>query len=455
MRDLVVFFLFVMVLPISFMRPWVGVCAFTFLAYNRTQDLTWGFARTLPLSQFIAIAMLLGWLFIEFKPLPLRNKRVLAMVGLLAFVTFSMLLNNFSWELQGTRYTDLVKVILVSLLTGALLTTRERLRQITAVMAVGLGFFGFKNGVMFLLGSRSIIGPGGMLRDNNDFALAMVMNLPLLWYLGTDVLRMRAGHYTHMFLRVMLRGALIFTPLTIVSTGSRGAFLSTSVGALAVAWNTKWKVPALVGIVLIGMLGFTFAPAEYKARIMTIFDKAEEQDGSVQGRFTSWKVAGNMIVANPGTGIGFNRMVKEYNNYTTGIKNEEGTEEHFARVAHNSYLQIWAESGTPAYMLFMGMVVGTVLSMMHLARRARKEGMDWAANYASAIQVSTICYLVGATFLNRAHFDFIYQLVIIGSCLPRVMEHERTHFGALRSGPRIAQGVTVRHPNPFVNVGAR
>ena len=451
MRDLVVFALFVMVLPMSFLRPWVGICAFTFLAYNRTQDLTWGFARTLPLSQFIAIAMLLGWLFIEFKPLPLRSKRLQAMVGLLLWVTLSMLANKFSWELQGNRYTDLVKVILVSLLTGALLTTRERLRQITAVMAVGLGFFGFKNGVMALLGSRSIIGPGGMLRDNNDFALAMVMNLPLLYYVGGDMLRMQAGHYTHMFLRVMLRGALFFTPLTVVSTGSRGAFLSASVGSLAVAWNTKWKVPALVGIVLLGLIGAAFAPKEYKDRIATIF--AEKKDESVQGRLTSWKVAGNMIAANPATGIGFNRMVKEYNNYTTGIKNEQGTEEHYARVAHNSYLQIWAESGTPAYLLFMGMVLGTVISMMAFSRRARREGQDWMANYAYAVQVSTICYLVGATFLNRAHFDFIYQLVVIGACLPRVMEHEMAHTRTLRAGPRIAQGVTVRHPNPFVRVG--
>lgn len=452
MRDLVVFAIFVFILPSCFLRPWVGVCAFTFLAYNRTQDLTWGFARGLPISQFIAIAMIFGWLFVELRPIPFNRKRVLAMTGLLLVVTGSMLVNKFSWSLQGNRYTDLVKVVVVSLVTGALLVNRDRLRQIIAVMSIGLGFYGLKNGLLFFLGSRSITGPGGMLKDNNDFALAMVMNMPLLYYLASDMKGLPYGKHIFRF----MRAAAFLTPVTIISTSSRGAFLSLSVGALLVAWKTKWKVPAIATLFVLGLIGLAVAPQEYKDRISSIFKSAEEQDESVQGRFTSWKVAGNIIKAKPLTGIGFNRMVKEYNNYTKGIKNEQGTEEHFARVTHNSYLQIWAESGTIAYGLFMFMIVGSILAMEGTRRKAKRNGQEWAVRYADAIQVSMTSFMIGATFLNRAHFDFLYQLVIVGACLPKVMENDarRVEKEEVRTGPRIAQGVWVRHPNAFTKVGA-
>lgn len=449
MRDLVIFAVFVFVLPLCFARPWVGLCAFTWLAYNRTQDLTWGFARTLPFSQLIAIFMLLGWLVMEFRPIKLRGPMTKAMLLLLIWIGLSMLATGMKWDLQGRRYTELAKVILVSLLTSAMVFNRHRLRVIMAIMALGLGFYGFKNGAMALLGARSISGPGGMLLDNNDFCLAMVMNVPMLWYLADEMQPLKYGKQ----IRLFMKAAFFLTFLAIVSTGSRGGFLSLAVGLTVMAMKTKWKVPALAGIALAGLLGLAFAPAEYKERLASMFVKVEEQDGSVQGRFVSWQVAGNMIQGNPVFGIGINKTVKEYNNYTQGIVNEVGTNDHFARVTHNSYLQIWAESGTPAYLLFMFMCVGTILWLEFAWRRFRRSGDTWILPYCHAIEVAFISFMIGATFLNRSHFDLIYQLVAITSILPVVVENERRTSKVRRAGPRLADVVEVDHRDPFVRVG--
>jgi len=452
-RDLVVFALFVGLLPLSLIRPWLGICVFTFLAYNRTQDLTWGFARGLPISQLIAMAMVAGWLIFEFRPIPIRAHRVKAMIALAVVVTVSILMNKVRWEAQGNKYNDLVKVLFVSILTGAMLVNRHRLRVIMAVMAVALGFYGFKNGLMYVLGSSSIAGPGGMLKDNNDFALAMVMNVPLLWYLKDEVLPLKYGKQLSLFMKV----AAGFTLLTIMSTGSRGAFLSLGVTFLIMAWRTKYKVPALAGLVMVGVLGLAVAPQEYKDRIASMFVSADEQDESVQGRFTSWLVATNMIQANPMWGIGFNNMVYEYNNYTGDIYNDDGTTEHFARVAHNSYFQIWAESGTLAYLLFMFMLAGSIIHLQGLMARCKREGDLWAIPYCLAVQTSMCAFTVGATFLNRAHFDFFYQLVIVATVLPTIIANERVQEKktSRRKGPRPAQDVFVRHGNPFVRVETR
>jgi len=449
-RDLVVFFLFVGVLPLSILRPWVGICAFTFLAYNRTQDLTWGFARMLPISQLIAVSMIIGWIVCEYRPIPFRFSRIKAMVLLLLVVIISILMNHVRWDVQGHRYSDLLKAIFVSLLAGALLINRHRLRVIMAVMSLALGFYGAKNGVMYVLGGSSIAGPGGMLKDNNDFALAMVMNVPLLFYLSNEMKPLKYGKYISIFMKV----ACPLSLLTIMSTGSRGGFLALGVALLIMAFKTKWKVPAIVVLVVIGVVGSMTAPKDYQDRIASIFVPAEEQDGSVQGRFTSWHVAMNMIQQNPVWGIGFSNMVYDYNSYTQGIYNSDGTTAQKARVSHNSYFQIWAESGTIAFLLFMYMIIGSIISLELLWRRLKREGDLWAIPYCHAIQISLCSFMIGATFLNRAHFDFVYQLIVVATVLPVVIQAERGKKKKVPRGKssRTGQDVWVRHSNPFVKV---
>jgi O-antigen ligase len=150
-------------------------------------------------------------------------------------------------------------------------------------------------------------------------------------------------------------------------------------------------------------------------------------------------------------------MVFEYNRYTDGIYNEDGTTEQFARVSHNSYFQIWAESGTFAYLLFMFMIVGSIISLERLWRRLKREGDEWAIPYCHALQVSMCSYMIGATFLNRAHFDFIYQLIVVATVLPSIVQHERGEEKKVSraKGSRIAQDVWVRHSNPFMRVNPR
>ena len=450
MRDIVVFTLFVVLLPVCLLRPWFGVMVFSWLAYNRTQDLTWGFARGLPISELVAIAMIVGWLVWEYRPL-LGNKdpRLRAMVALLLVIGISIAAKTFRYEVQVSRYSELAKVIFVALLTGALLVTRRRLRAMALVIALALGFYAVKNALFYMAGGGTINGPGGMLKDNNDFALAMVMNLGFLWYMSGAVSDMRFGR----FLKIFLRGAFFLNVLTIMSTSSRGGFLAMGVVLFMISMKTRYKVPALVSVALMGVLAFAFAPPEYIERLRSI---TKAQDASVQGRLISWKVAGNMIMRNPLLGIGFNNMVFDYQRYTQGVRIPEGSKEIHSRVAHNSYLQIWAESGTIAFGLFLYMIFSSIFLLRRIQRYAKDTPDDWILPYARAIEVTFFGYLTGAMFLNRAHFDLVYQLVAVTAALPVVIAAERERLRQIaarrRKGPALAQQVWVRHKDPFVKL---
>ena len=451
MRDVVVFVLFITLLPTCFLKPWFGLMAFSWLAYNRTQDLTWGFARLLPISQTIAIAMIAGWFMWEYRPFWFNNWRLRGMVALVLMVGISMGLNTISWDISGTRYVELIKIVFVALLTSALLVTRARLRSWCYVVALSLGFYGVKNAIWYLLGGGTIVGPGGMLKDNNDFALAMVMNLPFLWYLSYDTGDFRGAKLVRWGLRVTFG----MTLLTIMSTGSRGGFLAMAVVLVLMAWKTRWKVPGIAVLVLLGMVGYALAPASYKERLASI---SSASDQSAQGRLLSWKVAGNMIKHNPILGIGFQNMYWQYQHYLTGISLPPEAEKIPSRVAHNSYLQIWAESGTIAFALFMYLLLSTITGMRRLAAVVKDSEDDWITGYARTIEVTLVGYMAGAMFLNRAHFDLMYQVVAVGVMLPVVVLAERQRVDALRRrrlGPAKTSEVRVSHGDPFVQLPAR
>lgn len=453
MRDLLVFVLFIGVLPQCYLRPWVGLMAFSFLAYNRTQDLTWGFARSLPISQFIALATLAGWLTVEPRPLSVRDPRNRVQWLLWLVIGVSIFANEFRYDVQWNRYVELGKVILIAQLTAAFIVNRARLRQMMAVIACALGFFGLKNGLLFCLGSRTIIGPGGMMKDNNDLALALVMNIPVLWYMAPEFGKnFKNGQIWYLGTRVVT----FFTVLAIASTGSRGGALSLATATFMMAMKTRWKVPAIAGVATIAFLGLTFAPAEYKDRLSTLTFDVSKMDESAKGRIASWMVATNMIKANPVLGIGQNNMVFEYPKYTKGVYTSPNVKvkKVVHRVAHNSYFQIWAESGTIAYAMWMFMILSTIWFMRRLESQVKGTDDDWVLNYSRAIECMFYSFLVGATFLNRAHFDLIYQVIATATALPLVIrvERERRRKESNRGPVTHADEAWVRHRDPFVKV---
>jgi hypothetical protein len=62
--------------------------------------------------------------------------------------------------------------------------------------------------------------------------------------------------------------------------------------------------------------------------------------------------------------------------------------------------------------------------------------MPWLLNYARMMECTTVGFMVGAFFLNRAHFDLIYHWFALTSCLVLVARREAMHS----SEPALAEG---------------
>jgi len=430
MRDVVVFAVVFGLLPFAFIRPFYGLMLFSWLAYMRAPDLSWGPARDFRFSMLVAVTMFLGWAMFDNRPFMRRNGRNWIMIAMALAVSMSYVIAPMKAYSVTPKYLEYLKVILIALFTTAQIDSVSRLRQILLVITLSFAFYGVKGGIFGLVASDAQIirGPGGLLLDNNDFSLAMCMNLPFLFYMARTELNRR--------MRLFLRVAFVMTIMTIVLTGSRGGFLAMAAVTGLMVLKSRYKSIGIATGVLGAALFFVLIPDDYRDRIFGIATAAKT-DASAQGRLHAWGVAWEMIKAKPVFGVGFANFVTEYEKYDPNVQPTT------ARVAHNSYLQIWAESGSIAFFGFFVLIVTTLLSMRSVARLGRvRDGPPWTYEYATLIEVSMVGFVVGAMFLNRAHFDYFYQLVAIaiahGVLARRELAKERKTVGRHTGDPELS-----------------
>jgi probable O-glycosylation ligase (exosortase A-associated) len=398
-RDLLVSVFIIGALPVCFRRPLAGMMLFSLLAYMRLQDLTWGFARYERWSLYVALAMFGGWLTSSEKTKPPSDLRI----WLLFFLPIQVILSSVFAEghapLELTKVIEYVKIVSIALFTTMIVKTREHVRAMVWVIGISFAFYAFKNGAATILSGGSLFinrGPGGMLEDNNDFALAMAMAIPI--FMGIAFSELNPLYRNWFKLAAPLAG------ITVMATHSRGGALSLVVCVMVLIWRSKSRLAGLcVGGMLL-MCGLALAPTEFYDRLSTL--QQVEQDGSAMGRIRAWRVARLMIQDNPVFGVGFERFRANYLTYDPAGAGEGGR----TLVAHNAYLQIWSESGTPAFLAYVGLMFLSLFDLWSLRREAlRKVERSWILYYCTAFEATLITFMFGSLFLNRAHFDLIYH----------------------------------------------
>jgi probable O-glycosylation ligase (exosortase A-associated) len=412
MRDLILTIVLLGLLPVCYRKPFVGLATFSWLAYMRVQDLTWGFAKYQRWSYYVAIVTFAGFLVSrERKKWFERDWRNYVMMLLVAILGVGILLSREPNVRQFERYLEYGKIVAVALFTTAVVTTKERLRVLLWIIALSLGFYGLKSGIQGIiqLGRTHIIrGPGGMLFDNNDFSLALSMAVPMLFHLGWTERRPE--------IRKVFWISLPLTVITVGLTRSRGGFLSVTAAIAVLVWRSKNRLLGMLVASVVGVAALIAAPPEYKERLLTMLEPSKE--GSAASRLKAWGIATRMATDNPVFGVGMYKFQAHYKEYDPEYR--PGDE---VIVAHSSYFQIWAECGTPALFLYLTLILGSFWTCWSVRAEARRRyHTSWIINYANMFEASLAAFVVGSTFLNRAHFDLFYHgvaLLIVFQVLAR------------------------------------
>lgn len=398
MRDLIVVALVAASLPVIVFRPYFGLLVYGWLAYMRPQDMAWGLSRWLPLSQWVAIALVIGLVLALGRErwVTFRVQTVL-LILLAAWISLSTVM-AVRPEVAGVLYGYYWKAIVISLLTTGIVSDKRRFRILIILIALSIGFLGAKRGLYGLVkgGARFYDGPGGFMSDNNTFALALNMILPLL--VGVFMVEKEK------ILRITAAAMAVLCTATIFFTFSRGGLLTLAAIVPPLVWRARHRL-AVTAVLLLSLAGVFFFTGDgftqaYLNRAESI--SSYEQDGSARGRLNAWETSWRVFLDYPVLGVGPNNLEVVHRSYSP--------EPDRFRVSHNVYLQILSECGLPALLLFLG-ALGW--SWWSLGRLRRWTDLPWAETYARMLQISILAYCVGSVFLNSAYQELIYQLMAL------------------------------------------
>jgi probable O-glycosylation ligase (exosortase A-associated) len=411
MRDIAIFLIVFSILPFCFKRPYIGLLLYSWLSIMNPHKLAWGLAYSFPFAEVVALITISGALLSFFgknRPsFPWERESVLLVILFALFTvtnTFALLPEE-AWP----EWQQLAKVFLMTFLTLILIDDEKKFRYLALVVAGSVGFFGLKGGLFSLAtGGRSMVfGSGGMIEDNTALGLALVMVVPLMFFLA----RVEKNHW----LRMLLYSAFFLSVIATVFTYSRGAWLGlTAVCSLIIiAMKPRY-------IVAIGVLAFLLVPViitklpdRAADRAMTL--QSIEVDGSAQKRLTAWATAWEIALDRPLIGGGFTvvddvRIGSSYNpNFTSG---DVGV--------HSIYFEVLGENGFVTFGVFLALILLSLLSTRHIGRTADSSNLKHFANYAQMLKIGIIGYTVSGAFLEAAHFDLFYTLVAMVIILKRL-----------------------------------
>ena len=248
------------------------------------------------------------------------------------------------------------------------------------------------------LGAGRVWGPvDSYIADNNAFALATVMSIPVWAFLYTQYAERK-------WLRWGILAAISLSALSALGSQSRGALLA--IGAMALFLWAKSHRKMITGpvILIAGMALVAFMPTDWSQRMATI--QTYQQDASAIGRIETWKMLYNLAMARPLLGGGF----EPYERWVFEIYNPSYPGAH---AAHSIYFQVLGEHGFVALGLFLlfWALVWRMCSQVVRATEHRPEER-WAYWVAQMTKVSLVAYLVGGAFLNLAYWDMPYFLFV-------------------------------------------
>lgn len=418
MRDILVTAIFFGALPFVFSNPHIGVLLWSWIGYMNPHRLGWGFAYNFPFAYLIALVTFVS-MIISRKKLDIFWSREMSWLLILNIwflvTTIFSLQPDSSWE----QLTKVSKIQLFIFLTLWIMGSREKIEALIWVIVASIGYYGLKGGVFTLTsgGTHHVLGPdGSFISGNTEIGLALVMILPLVWYLFL--------HTSQKWVRLGLILAMLLIPIAILGTQSRGALLAIGAIFFFLWLKSRKKLVPFIIILLAIPFVFMFMPQSWHDRMATI--GAEEQDASARGRIQAWTFAFE-LASNRLVGGGFEPFHKNnYERYTPGMV-EQGTGKYHD--VHSIYFEMLGEHGFIGLAIFLILGLSTWINCNQVIKSSKQiEEYKWASDLTSMIQVSLIGYATGGAFLGLSYFDLPYHLLAITVLVKRILQKEISGF---------------------------
>lgn len=419
MRDIPLLLGFLIMTPMIMTRPYLGVLAWCWTALLVPNTYIYGFASAIRFNLWIALVTLLAWPFASKpKAIPLNATSIL-LGSLLIWATISSVfsvapLASDTW----TQWEQFVKTLVLSLAVMAFIRTRTRMIAILFAIALSMGFHGILEAGKFVLtaGGHKIWGPGNsIIGDNNAFALAIIMTIPVLVYLYMQ--------FRHVLLRLMLGGSVFLLILTVIGTRSRGGFIGMLVLGFWIFVTTRKKLAFIAVAFPLALLALALAPDTWFDRMQTIEDVS--QDSSFMGRVIAWKINTLAAIEHPLTGAGFHSTQDlavwkhlSQNFSSLDMIPTRRPDTVMAHAAHSIYFQVLGDLGFVGLGLYLLLLAAAWRNASLAIKNAlANPEVRWAHDLGRTFQYCMLPFIVSGAALSMAYFDLAFVLFALSAVL--------------------------------------
>lgn len=402
MRDIAIVAIVAAAALIALRHGWVGVLLWTWLSLMNPHRFAYGFSYDAPLAAVAALVTLIGFVTAKDKTTPFKGPAVGVFVAFNVWITISLMAGLDPAD-DYAQWTKVMKINFMLFLALCLLHTKQHIMAFAWVCALSLGLLGAKGGVFTILhgGNYKVWGPpGSFIEDNNEFALSLVITIPLLRFLQLQL--------TNKWGQRAMLAMMLLCAASALGSHSRGGLLAISAMTLVLWWRGQNRVRNGVALFTLAIVLVAFMPDAWTERMNTI--NTYEQDDSAMGRFSAWWTAWGVATHKP-FGVGFFAARPELFLAYSPYGLQYGTP-----AAHSVYFQVLGNHGFVGLALYLGIGLMTFITCARIRKMAAHQPeARWCHDLAGMIQVSMVGFAVGGAFLSLAYFDQIYNMMALAA----------------------------------------
>ena len=201
--------------------------------------------------------------------------------------------------------------------------------------------------------------------------------------------------------------------VALLLTSSRGGFIGLLVAGMLFAYRRiGWRGAIFALLILI----VAVSPTDLGQRALATIDPTAPKPPGVEESTLAhtalfWGGIRMMIDA-PFFGVGPQRF-RDYSQAYSGLD--------VPYIAHNTYLELAAETGLPVLMVFILLLVATIAKLARIARLGAQPGMREIAAWADGLRTGLIGFAVAGGFISGQYEKFFWLAMFLSIVVGRLV----------------------------------
>lgn len=406
MRDFLLLGLFPFLVFFAFRKPFIGLALWLWTSLVPTHIWAYGIATSIKWNMIFAGITIIGFFLSKNNNKPSANSLFVLLILFFLHATLSTIFNIGFDPHVWQEWEYLFKSIVFFIFVVLIVHKKIHIEALMWACVFSISIRAAGDGVSVLLsgGGHVVRGLSPTFPDNNLSALATLMCLPMLFYLYTQ-------YKQHILFKAGLLGLIFTNVLFVLGSDSRGGFLGLLVLAGYFFVKSKKKVPILIGLTLISLIGLSVMDNAWFDRMNTI--QNANQDGSFMSRVVSWKVALLLAIENPIFGGGFDAAAYKPTWQALVLNFDKvnfipSPEPKVTHVSHSIYFQVLGDLGFIGLILFL-IILNKTYQQFNFLRKSKGEA--WLTSLGTFMTLSIVAFAVSGAALNAAYNEIFLMLV--------------------------------------------